>query len=418
MNRPIHLNTAALLCAAALGLSNPAHAGLVTTVLDAFGLSGARSTYVENSNGQSFRSRITGTVEFTEAEDDVSRLSGRLTILDKRAGITRMIDFKSDASAPGGIRKTYRINNTDATIDAAATQWIAESIKRIARETAANVEPRVKRLLAQGGVSAVLSETDRIASDHSRGRHLLALLGNAILSSPETEQFLRVSRAIDSDYEKRNVLAALIGRQPLLPGAQIALLNQVAGMDSSYEQRQVLEALAPALATGEGVSAAWRSTMRAVDSDYEKRQIAEALSKGASLNADAIERIIAAASEIDSDYERASALISLSRHFTAPTALQVQAFVACAREIDSDYEKARVLNALLRQAKLDAAGYAAVIGVVRNFDSDHEAGNVLTQIARRMPADADLVAAYRKAARQLGDYERMEAEKALDRLAL
>ncbi len=418
MNSPLRLKTATLLIAAVLGTASPAHAGVVTAVFDALGLSGSRSTYEVNANGQSFRSRLTGTIEFTEAEDDVAKLSGRLTILDKRAGISRMIDFKSDASAPGGIKKTYRLNNSDAPIDDAAKQWIAEAIGRLARESALNVDSRVKKLMAKGSAAAVLADTDRISSDYARARHLMALVALGTLSAAETDKFLEVSRPIDSDYEKRNVLIALLGKQPLAAGGQIALLNQVAKMDSSYEQRQVLAALAPGLAAGDGVTAAWRAALHGMDSDYEKRQIADALSKGTSLNGEAIDRVIAVANEIDSDYERASALISLSRHLTTPTASQVQAFVACAQEIDSDYEKSRTLGSLVKQAKLDAAGYAALISAVRHIDSDYEAKNVLTQIARRMPADSTLVSAYRKAARQLGDYERMEAEKALDRLAL
>ncbi|MBL8515084.1 MAG: hypothetical protein JNJ55_13915 [Betaproteobacteria bacterium] len=420
MIRHLRLKTTALVCAAALAgsVQLSAQAGVVETVFDALGISGARSTYTFTENGHTFRTRVSGTVEFNEAEDDLTKLNGRLTILDKRAGITRMVDFKSDAASPGGIKRTYRLNNADAPIDAAGKQWIAEAIGRVARETGVNVEPRVKRIYAKGGAAAVLADIERIHSDHVRARHLTALLEQGTLDGANAAKFLDVSRPIDSDFEKRNVLVAFIGKQPLSSDVQSALLQQVAKMDSSYEQRQILAALAPKLASGDGVTAAWRNAIRGIDSDYEKRQIADSLAKGATINADAVDRIIAIAHEIDSDYERASALISVARHLVSPTPAQVQAYLACAQDLDSDYEKARALSTLLKQAKLDAAGYGALISAVRHIDSDYEAKNVLTQIARRMPAEANLVSAYRRAARNLGDYERMEAEKALDRLAL
>jgi hypothetical protein len=420
MNRRLRLKTATLVCAATLASATlmPAQAGVVEAVFDALGLSGARSTYTINENGQTFRTRLTGTVEFNEAEDDVSKLNGRLTILDKRNGISRMVDFKSDSASPGGIKRTYRVNNGDAPIDAAGKLWIAEAIGRVARETGMNVEPRVKRLLAKGGPAAVLADVERIQSDFARARHLVVLLEQGPMDAANAAKFLETTRAVDSDFEKRNVLVAFIGKQPLPADLQAALLKQVSKMDSSYEQRQILAALAPKLAAGEVVTAAWRTAIHGIDSDYEKRQIAESLVKEAAINPEAIERIIAVASEIDSDYERASALIALTRHLSAPTAPQVEAYLKCAGDLDSDYEKSRALSALLKQAKLDANGYAALISAVRHIDSDYEAKNVLTQIARRMPADTNLVSAYRRAARQLGDYERMEAEKALDRLAL
>ena len=420
MIRRLRMKTATLVCAAALGgaMQFPAHAGIVEAVFDALGLSGARSTYTFNENGHTFRTRLTGTVEFNETEDDVIKLNGRLTILDKRTGISRMVDFKPDSASPGGIKRTYRVNNADATIDAAGKLWIAEAIGRVARETGVNAEPRVKRIYAKGGAAAVLADTERIHSDHVRARHLVLLLEQGPVDGANAAKFLDVARPIDSDYEKRNALVAFIGKQTLAADVQATLLQQVGKMDSSYEQRQILAALAPKLAAGENVTAAWRAAVRGIDSDYEKRQIAESLARGATIDADAVDRILAIGNEIDSAYERASTLISVARHLGAPTPAQVQAYVACAQDLDSDYEKSRALSALLKQAKLDAAGFAALISAVRHIDSDYEAKNVLTQIARRMPADANLVSAYRKAARQLGDYERMEAEKALDRLAL
>ncbi|MBL8519886.1 MAG: hypothetical protein JNK75_04375 [Betaproteobacteria bacterium] len=405
----------ALLLGAAAG---PAQAGLRDLLHDVFGMSGSRSTYERNANGQVFRARVTGSVEFNEAEDDVAMLNGRLTILEKRAGTSRMIDFKTDTAAPGGIRRTFRLNNTDAPIDAAAKAWIREAIGQLARESGLQVESRVKRIHAKGGAAAVLTEVERIESDHSRARHLVVLSSLGALDKAGVNGYLGAVGDIDSDYETRGALTALIRKQALDADAQARLLDRVARMDSSYEQRQVVAALVPTLAAGPQVTAAWNHALQAIDSDYEKRQLVEALTRQATLAPEGIERALGVVRTIDGDYERASALVSLTRHLAKPGAAEVQAYIACTQDIDSDYEKSRALGALVKQATLDKPAFEALIRAVRGIDSDHEAKTLLTHIARRMPADADLAAAYRKAARQLGDWERMEAEKALDRLAL
>ena len=56
-----------------------------------------------------------------------------------------------------------------------------------------------------------------------------------------------------------------------------------------------------------------------------------------------------------------------------------------------------------------------VIAAVGDMGSDYEIRVALTALAERMPDDAGLRARYRAAARELGDYERGQAEKALDR---
>ena len=73
---------------------------------------------------------------------------------------------------------------------------------------------------------------------------------------------------------------------------------------------------------------------------------------------------------------------------------------------------------LVNRVTLDKAGYAAVLQSMRGMDSDFEICAVLTAVARKMPADRELVARYRRTARELGDFQRAQAEKALDHLNL
>lgn len=409
-----HLAALPLSLALALGLSasQPASAGLFDAVFGSFPFSGAGTTYVYSNNGESLKVRINGNVTFNEAETDIDTVSGRLTVLEKRAGVTRMIDIKPDGR--GGLQRTYRVNNTDAAYDDAARAWVAGVVPRLIRESGIDVPGRVQRLNAKGGADAVFAEIARIESDHARASHLVEFAKLGPLADANAARAVALASKIDSDYETRRVLDALIARQTLGADAQVALLGVVADMDSSYEQRQVLVALAPKLGAGDAIGAAWSRAMAAVDSDYEKKSVIEAMAKRAPLATAEVQRLIKATREIDSDYERARALGSLVRHLGADASL-VRDFAESAGGIDSDYEKSRVLSTLVRDAKLDKSGFEAVLRAVRNIDSDYEAKNLLTTLASRMPNDADLVAAYRNAARQLGDHERRAAERALER---
>ena len=57
----------------------------------------------------------------------------------------------------------------------------------------------------------------------------------------------------------------------------------------------------------------------------------------------------------------------------------------------------------------------AVLDAAAGIHSDYDCREVLVALARVMPNDAELIARYRDVARHLSNYERGEAERALDR---
>jgi hypothetical protein len=88
--------------------------------------------------------------------------------------------------------------------------------------------------------------------------------------------------------------------------------------------------------------------------------------------------------------ERADGLVATYTAAKAPATVEVS---------ELDFTSVRVLDA------------AAGIG------SDHERVELLVELARVMPADGGLITRYREVARDLSDYERGVAERALDRFA-
>jgi len=85
--------------------------------------------------------------------------------------------------------------------------------------------------------------------------------------------------------------------------------------------------------------------------------------------------------------------------------------------IASDYEQRESLLALIRARGFGKAGATAVLDAAARIGSDYECREVLIALAQVMPNDADLIARYRNVARRLSDYERGQAERALDRFA-
>jgi len=90
-------------------------------------------------------------------------------------------------------------------------------------------------------------------------------------------------------------------------------------------------------------------------------------------------------------------------------------YASAAAEIGSDYERREALLALIRAPGFGKAGAGAVLDALNGIGSDYECREVLIALARVMPNDPALIARYRDVARRLSDYERGQAEKALDR---
>ncbi len=406
-----HAGPAAVFLAFALAAGN-AQADIGDFLSRVF--SNVSTTWVSlDTAGGQIEIKVRGKIEFTPTEDDVQSLSGRAVFVEKRDGHKYRIDFEEDH---GSIKRSYSVDGQPQALDAAAKRWVADSIANFIRETGRNAEVRIRRIHQQGGAAAVLADIDRIQSNHTRSKYIRGLAAIGPLDESSLQQLLAAARKMDSDYELRQALQGVIEKQVLDASHQITVLQAVADMDSSYEQRQIMVALTPKLVADDAVAKAWLEAVSRIDSDYELRTVIETLSKRGAMTPAQLDLAIEATLRLDSDYEQATALTSLLRHLPKAGAAQVAAFVRSSAKIDSDYECSRVLIALLKTVKLDKDGISAVLQAADGIDSDYEKGNVLMAVAKNMPADADLIARYRRAARRLGDYERGQAEKALDRL--
>lgn len=370
-------------------------------------------TIVEvNDSQHGYSVKIDGKVEFNDNEDDIASLSdgGTATLSETRQGKTQRVEITSRG---GKLERRYFVDNKEQPLDADARKWMAALIPRVIRETAIDAEGRVKRIRAKGGVDAVLDEIAHIDSGYARGVYLRALAGSGKLTSAQMTRALELVDAIDSDYEKRNALAALAAVQPLDASQQKLVLAQADKIKSDYERAELLVGILPQLAPADDVRVAWLKAASGISSDYEHRRTLSAMLDSGHADEATLTAVVDAAHTIGSDYERRELLTSAVKRTHDAEKLAV-AYAGAASKIGSDYERREALIALIRAQGFGKGGTRAVLDALSGIGSDYDCREVLVALASVMPNDSDLIARYRTVARRLSDYERGQAERALD----
>jgi beta-lactamase regulating signal transducer with metallopeptidase domain/uncharacterized protein YeeX (DUF496 family) len=368
---------------------------------------------LDNGEGK-LEVKFKGDFGFSDDEDDVTRLDGSGYIEEELAGTKRRVEFAKDG---GGIKRTYSVNGKEQAFGPEAREFLKRVLPFVMRESGYDAEHRVARIKAKGGVDAVLAEIEMIKGDYAARVYVTALSKDSQLSQPQLDRLLKRVEHLNGDYERRVALTSLIENQDMgAPSAQAAVLRAVASMGGDYEQREVLIALAPKLLSDPDTVAAWGKAVSTVDSDYEARVAVTALAERKDLDPVLAAAAIASTAKIGSDYEARVALTDFVKYIANAPALGRDYADATSR-ISSDYERRVALVELVENAKLDLDGYKAVLEATAGIGSDYECRVALQALAERMPGDAQLIEHYRAVARKLGDYERGQAEKALDRFA-
>jgi beta-lactamase regulating signal transducer with metallopeptidase domain len=360
-----------------------------------------------------YRVKIDGKVTFNENEDDVASLGdgGSASFSETRLGKTQRIEITSRG---GKLEKSYFVDEKQQPVDAETQKWMATLIPTVIRETAIDAEGRVRRIREKGGADAVLDEIGHIDSSYARGVYLRYLAAGGKLTSAQMTRALGLVDGIDSDYEKRNALAALASMQPLDAAQQMLVLTQANKIGSDYERAELLVGMLPQLAPAANVRAAWLKAASGIGSDYEHRRALSAMLDAGHVDEATLTEVVDAASTIGSDYERRTLLTSAVQRTHDVDKLAI-AYAAAAAKIGSDYERREALVALIRAPGFGKTGARAVLDALTGIGSDYDCREVLVALAQVMPNDADLIARYRDVARRLSDYERGEAERALDR---
>ncbi len=418
--RPIHwlLITVAALCALAVlpvVVIGTASAGRGTHIETGRGPLGIHYSKVDiQENDLDLSAEIRGKIEFTPAEDDVLALgqNGEAWIMQKADGIKRRIEFENES---GKLVRRYFVNGQARPLDAAGRDWLRAVIPTLLRESGLDAELRARRIHARGGPDALLAEIALLRGEHVRSLYIGHLARMGPLETAQLGRAIALTGAIGSDFERRHALNPLIESQAIAPQQQIQLLGLVARMDSDFEKRGVLNVLAHKLADDPAVGAEWARVLESIDSSFERREALVALAERPAPAPGLLRLAFASIATMDSDFEKRTALEAFSRH--ARDSRFAPVYITAARSIGSDFEQREALLALLDRSDIDAITANAVIGAVATMGSDFEQREVLVRLARVMPKDVALIERYRAVARGMSDFERGQAEKALDRFA-
>jgi hypothetical protein len=376
-------------------------------------LNGHDMTSISMSDDEhKFSAKIDGKIDITADETDVASLSagGTAKFEETRAGTTRRIELASRADK---LERRYFVNGAEQPFDDNARKFMAAATLELVR-SGIGAEARVKRLFTSGGARGVLDEIDHIHSDYVRGIYLKLLAGMGKLNSGELDRAIQIAGAMNSDYERRQALSALFDTQALDAARQVTFLHQSLNFSSDYERAELLVGAEPRLANSPEVRQAWLDAALGVKSDYERRRTLQSMLTGDRLDDAQLVRVIQASDSMGSDYEHRELLVAAVQQARDINAL-APAYTHAALGLKSDYEHKEALLALINAGKLGTSGADAVLAAAAQIHSSYECREVLIALARVMPDDANLIAHYRDVAKRLPEYDRGEAESALNR---
>ncbi|MDZ4814514.1 MAG: M56 family metallopeptidase [Pseudomonadota bacterium] len=374
-------------------------------------LFGGDSTTASYSDGaRKLKVKLEGKVQFNDTETAVTSISegGQLSIVEERDGVRRELRLQPEGKA---FARLYRVDGDEVPYDAAAQRWFSAVLPDIFRVTGFDADARLKRILARGGVDAVLLEIAQLHSDYVRSSYVGGLFANSQLDSPQLERVIVLIESIKSDYELRRALTPALATGTLTDSAQARVLGLAARMESDYERAELLISASKRIALNGARLPAWESATKDIGSDYEKRRVLEALLAQKAQYPEHAELAIAMAASIGSDYEKRMLLEAAANLEVLDSA----DYVRVARTIDSDYERREALMLLLGKGPVSKEIALAVIEAAGDIGSDYEAKEVLLALAKVMPSDPQVIEEYRSVTRSMSPYERGEAEAGLDR---
>ncbi len=329
------------------------------------------------------RDRLTATlrgeIEFTADERAVRRLSpgAYLEIGEKVAGERRRLEVRpGDGGEP---EYSWFIDREAADFDDRARDWMQASLLRLFRVGGFDVEARVGRLLAAGGVAFVLFEVPEIRGDHAQALYLEQARLQAEMESDEIPRWLETAgRYVGSDFELGRLLSEL-------PAAWF--------VDGSAR-------------------AAFVSAAHTVGSDFELRHALEALVSQGDLTPQKFALVLEAATTIGSDYELAALLI---RAVESATQEPPPTFFGVVATVGSDYEHRRVLAAVAERPQLGADTLRRVLESSLSIGSDFEQAGLLLQLSQVQSIHSDVRPDFERALAGVGS--RFERQRVLEALA-
>lgn len=374
--------------------------------------------FVWQNDGDKVEINYRGTIEFSDDDTDVVKLSpgGRLRVSDGGWFRGQSAEFTADAN--GQITRRYWVGSTERPYEPEGRQWVAKVLPRFIRQSGLGAPARVARIFKAKGAPGVLSEISLIQGSWGKrvyfsellkmpgidartvqqilsqaGREMdsdyelasLLIATSSLLADEGTRRaYLEAARSIESDYEMRRVFASVLKQgnaaQALVPG----ILDAATNIDSDYELASLLIQVAGERPIDNTTRAAFFKALASVSSSYEHRRALSAVVKP-NMTREMAASVLTSVAEIESDFERASLLLEFLKESNIEGELRAPFFHAV-NGINSSYERGRVLQTLVKRGDASEATVLEVIKSAKAMDGSYESSQVMLAVAGTYPA--------------------------------
>ena len=288
------------------------------------------------------RVRFDGDIVFNAEETDIVSLDRKLEIAETVRGVTRRAEIVSDGQ--GGTVRRYWIDDDAQALDAAGQEWLSGQIALLAESTQGS-DARTRRLMARGGVAAVLADIEKPSDPFVRKSRLDALLTTGPQDDATLSRLIDIAGRLADGFQRRSALQAIVEHRVLSPRLQREVLAAIHQVDGDFERRQVLEAITPQLVRDDAVLDAWQQAVKEIGGDFERRSAIVTLIE----QQDRVDRAVAlnvlgAMDGLDGDFERAQVLVALAERMPVDPEL-IARYRQAARGLGT-HERGRVEQAL------------------------------------------------------------------------
>ena len=365
--------------------------------------------------------RIRGDVHFNDTETDVQSISrdGLFSYEESYGFASRRYEVGSDSA--GLMTRRYLVDGREKPFDADAKGWLRAALPDLLRESGIDAPERVRRILKQGGVPAVLGEIGKIHSDGTKKLYIGELLLTGKLSTDQFQSLLRVVRGmgsdgekaavlvflapdvlkdnlrdyafealktIHSDGEKRRVLTQFIAHDSSR-GTLTLAARAAADINSDGEKAAVLVDLAGHLLNNNELSRPFFRAAESIHSDGERARVLTAVMASAGEQRDTLTEALRSAKSISSDGEKARVLVHADGYWKDDDVMR-RAYFEAAGSVHSDGEKARVLTSLIGRGGLSDRTLVEAVHCATGIHSDGEKARVLVAIAAHSTGKSDV----------------------------
>ena len=311
------------------------------------GRAGSEIRYLDFNTNRCVEVRISGKYKVDDDESHVISVApgSRMYLRERTPSEDREINYTSTDGSD--LAAHYSLNGVTKSVDDAANQWIASILPTVLAELSVNVQPRVARWRAQGGIDGTLRHIGALHSSGAKRAHYEALLDDKNLRSGDAE---RIARQAGQD------------------------------IPSSGDLRSVLSKAAPQIRTQPGQTSALEAAFGAVASSGDRTAVLELY--GQSNDREMLLSVMRVAETIPSSGDKAGLLSTLApRYFAKDDAALRAAFFRVAATIPSSGDLAGVLDDVVKYAAKSSDVALGVLTASAHIASSADRSNVLIALA-------------------------------------